>query len=200
MIYKRGKSPNARGYAIAFATLGVILGATGLDMTLKWPLAPIGTPFANIIFGEPSLAFGVFLLAAAFYFWRNEERLSALKGEKLQEDIARTFGPMSLFVLGMGLALFAIAVAGEYFVLFAAPPQEPLSGYFADQPRIEASFISLLFALAGLGAVLFPSYLRHFSAGTTSVIRFSWWVSGLFFFLFSALNYFTHIGLVLHTM
>ncbi|HWC05964.1 MAG TPA: DUF981 family protein, partial [Gemmatimonadota bacterium] len=57
-------------WALGFGVVGAILSATGLHMTLTWPLA-VDFPFDNIIFGEPSLAFGVLLLAAALYLWRH---------------------------------------------------------------------------------------------------------------------------------
>ena len=56
--------------------------------------------------------------------------------------------PVSYFAAVMGLALISIAIAGVYFQLFAAPPEEPISGRFADYPMLEASFISGLYALS----------------------------------------------------
>jgi len=54
---------------------------------------------------------------------------------------------VSYFAAAMGLALISIAIAGVYFQLFATPPEEPISGRFADYPMLEASFISGLYAL-----------------------------------------------------
>jgi hypothetical protein len=36
--------------------------------------------------------------------------------------------------------------------------------------------------------------------GVQKVVGFVWWLSGLGFFLFGALNFVTHIGLIIHTM
>jgi uncharacterized membrane protein len=186
------------GWALAFGVLGTILTLTGLHMTLTWPLAGQGFPFDNIIFGEPSLAFGVMLLAAALYLWKRWAPAQVAADRR--KHVARVAGPVSLFALGMGLGCFGIAAAGWTYTLFAAPPQEPISGAFADMPLLEASFISGLYVLVGLGAVLFPLALRARGGPVATVVGVCWMVAGVVFTLFGALNYFTHIGLIVNTM
>lgn len=188
----------AEGWAMAFGVLGTILTLTGLHMTLTWPLAAGGFPFDNIIFGEPSLAFGVLLLFAAFYLWRRAERLE--EAPDRPAAVASAAGPVSVFVLGMGLAAIAIAFAGVGYELFAAPPEEPISGEFADYPMIEAVFISGLYALVGVGGVLFPFALKPGPNAAQKVMSVCWFLSGLAFLLFGAMNFFTHIGLIVNTM
>lgn len=39
---------------------------------------------------------------------------------------------MTNFVVGLGMAMFAIALAGVLYQLFAAPAQEPVSGFFGE--------------------------------------------------------------------
>lgn len=185
------------GWALAFAALGFILTLTGLHMTLTWPLAGQGFPFDNIIFGEPSLAFGVMLLAASLFLWKRGEALNA--GPERAAMVARLAGPISVFVFGMGLACFGIAAAGWKYQLFAAPPQEPISGEFANHPWLEATFISGLYVLVGIGSVLFPFALRTPSGWIIKVIGIVWLIAGVLFLLFGALNYFTHIGLIINT-
>ncbi|WP_153449846.1 DUF981 family protein [Streptomyces smaragdinus] len=185
-------------WAMGFGALGLILFATGLHMTLAWPLAGQGFPFDNIIFGEPALGFGVLLLFAAFYLWK--------RGAALETDadrrgsVAALATPVSLLVFGLGLACLAIAAAGWKYTLFAAPPQEPISGEFADQPMLEASFMSSLYVLTGVGAILFPFVLRQRGGALAWVVGACWTIAGLAFLLFGALNYFTHIGLIVNTM
>ena len=186
------------GYALAFGVLGTILTLTGLHMTLTWPLAPGGFAFDNIIFGEPALAFGVLMLAASLFLWRRGEILAA--GPEREAILARVAGPISVFVFGMGLGCFGIAAAGVKYQLFAAPPEEPISGAFAEYPLIEAIFISGLYALVGLGAVLGPLGLRSRSRGLFTITGIVWGLAGLAFLLFGALNFFTHIGLIVNTM
>ena len=193
---------NLESWAIAFAVPGFILAVTGIHMTLTWPMAKY-FPFDNIVFGETSFGFGVLLLASAFYLWKRGDAAAA-SGDTARY-LVRAAQPLSLFVLGMGLSLIAIAAAGMYNKLFAAPPEEPISGMFANYPWIEATFISGMFGLVGLGAVLFPFALREFASGSRStalqkLIGGVWALTGLGFFLFGALNFFTHIGLIVNTM
>ncbi|MEU5881622.1 DUF981 family protein [Spirillospora sp. NPDC047279] len=193
-----GTPVKTEGWALAFGVLGTILTLTGLHMTLTWPLAAGGFPFDNIIFGEPALAFGVLMLAAALMLWK--------RGAVLEEapdrpaTVAALAGPVSVFVLGMGLACFGICAAGLWYELFAAPEQEPISGLLAGHPMVEATFISLLYALVGVGAVLFPAALRTPRGGVVKVVGVCWGLAGIAFLLFGALNYFTHIGLIVNTM
>ena len=202
----RGRPVVAEGWALAFAANGLILFATGLHMTLTWPLAGQGFSFDNIIFGEPSLVFGVLMLAAAVFLWRRGAALSVTDGtateiahgERLRY-LVRLSAPISVLVVGIGLACFGIAAAGWRYTLFAAPPEEPISGHFADHPMLEASFISTLYVLVGIGAILFPLALRSPHSPLTLVIGVCWTLAGLAFLLFGALNYFTHIGLIVNT-
>lgn len=200
---------SAEGWSLAFGVLGAILTTTGLHMTLTWPLAAGGFPFDNIIFGETSLGFGVLLLAAAVYLWRRGGEAAA-RPEPLAA-FAKVAQPISVFIGGLGLALFGIAIAGVKYQLFAAPPEEPISGEFAQWPLVEAIFMSGLFALVGIGAVLFPFGVRSVkntpSTATGSTVTLPiritgivWAVTGVAFILFGAMNYFTHIGLIVNTM
>jgi uncharacterized membrane protein len=190
------------GWSLAFAVPGVILTLTGLHMTLTWPFAKY-FPFDNIIFGEPSLAFGVLLLAGALYLWKRSAVIEA-SGDRLMR-LSETMRPLSIFIFGMGLALGAIAIAGLVFQLFAAPPEEPISGAFANYPWVEAIFMSGLFGIIGVGAVLFPFALPKNSQPSNGtllqrIIAILWGLGGFGLLVFGALNYFTHIGLILHTM
>ncbi|MGH8878527.1 MAG: DUF981 family protein, partial [Stackebrandtia sp.] len=167
------------GWALAFGVLGSILTLTGLHMSLTWPLAAGGFPFDNVIFGEPALAFGVMLLAASVYLWKRGVDLGSPQGRA--QLVARVAGPMGVFVFGMGLACFGIAAAGIDNQLFAAPPEEPISGEFADYPWVEAIFMSGLYALVGLGAVLAPLGLRGRNKVLLTISGIAWGLGGLAF-------------------
>ena len=197
-----GTEVEFRGYAVNFGVLGLILTITGAHMTLTWPFAAY-FPFDNIIFGEPSLAFGVLLLAASFVLWRRAAVLE--ESADAARSVARTAEPLGVLIFGLGLSLIAIAFAGVIFQLFAAPPEEPISGAFAQWPWVEAIFMSGLFALVGLGALLFPFATRTFAVRSTPttvqwVAGVALALSGVVFLLFGALNFFTHIGLIVNTM
>ena len=72
-------------------------------------------------------------------------------------------------------------------------------------PYLYVAPFFILFALVGLGAVLFPFMLNGFSShanpGAVQVIvGIAWGLAGIVFLLFGALNFFTHIGLIVNTM
>lgn len=203
-LYSRTRF-SAEGYSLAFGALGAILFLMGLHMSLTWPLARIA-PFDNIMFGETSVAFGAMLLAASFYLWRRGPALELAgtpEGGETPDDSAehvrRLVMPISLFAAGMGLACFAIAAAGWNFTLWAAPPQEPISGQFANHPLLEATFISLLYVGVGSGAVLLPVALQTRRKEVAFLIGLAWTLAGLGFTIFGALNFYTHTGLIIHT-
>lgn len=198
----RDQEFHAEGWALAAGVPGAVLTLTGAHMTLTWPFAAY-FPFDNIIFGEPSLAFGILLLAAALFLWKRGRTLT--EAEDRAASAAVMAKPLGVFILGLGLALLGIAAAGIAFQLFAAPAEEPISGAFAQWPWVEAIFMSGLFALVGTGAVLFPFALRSFatSRALTAVARamgVTWALAGIAFLLFGALNFYTHIGLIVNTM
>lgn len=204
LVMTKPAEVSTEGWSLAFGVLGSILTTTGLHMTLTWPLAAGGFAFDNIIFGETSLAFGVLLLAASFYLWRRGTDL--LSRPHPLADLAKVAQPISIFIGGLGLALFGIAAAGIKYQLFAAPPEEPISGEFAQWPLVEAIFMSTLFALVGIGAVLFPLVVTHLKKASTvatwpvKITGAVWALTGAVFLLFGAMNYFTHIGLIVNTM
>lgn len=200
-------------WAAAFVALGLILTFTGGVMTVTWPLKP-PTQFDNIIFGEPCLALGVMLLVGAYLlgsrrFWPDDAGgigAAPVVGAEAVRDLWWRFAalvhPLSWFAGVMGLGMFGIAAAGVHYELFAAPPSEPISGEFADYPLIEASFISALYALTGIGCVLLPIALTRgrelLRDPLWRVIGVCWIIAGVVWIGFGALNYFTHIGLIVN--
>lgn len=193
---------NTDGYAMGFAVVGLIQFLTGLHMTLTWPLAAGGFAYDNIIFGETTLPFGVLLLFAAFYLWRKGDALVAAPNPLVAAT--RTLKPVSLFVGGLGLALFAVTLAGLVYRLYAAPPQEPVSGFFAPYPWFEAIFLSALFFIIGLGAFLLPiatfrTAENKTKSGPWKAIFWLWMIGGVMVALFGAMNFYTHIGFIVNT-
>lgn len=201
MVQKKEVEPI--GWSLNLGVLGTILFLTGLHMTLTWPLATY-FPFDNIVFGEPSLAFGTILLAFSLYFWKKSNLL--IEAENALVPIGKIGKQFKFFFYGFGLALIAIGVAGVTYELFAAPAEEPLTGYFADYPIVEAIFISALWAFTGVASLLMPSVFKYFSEGSTTLtptLKISYillYGLGAVFLIFGALNFFTHIGLIVNTM
>ncbi|WP_420451344.1 DUF981 family protein [Ilumatobacter sp.] len=185
------------GYSVAFGILAFTLITTGLHMTLTWPLAP-AYPFDNIVFGEASLGFGVLLAGASFFGWRRGAEVMALPDPVgALERIAR---PTSIFVAGMGLGMIGIAAAGMRYQLFVAPPVEPIAGWwFSRWPWVEATFISGLYLVVGVGAVALTVGL-HRRGPWYRIAGLCFWATGVTFLVFGAINYFSHIGLIVETM
>ncbi|WP_413513560.1 DUF981 family protein [Myroides odoratus] len=193
---------NPKGWAMNLFTLALILVTTGLHMTVTWPLAKY-FPFDNIIFGEPSLVLGAMLLPIAYYFWKNEKEL--IDREDRLQLVAANFRHFKYLMIGIGLGMIGIAFAGVIYQLFAAPKEEPISGMFADYPMFEAVCISLVYAGIGVAAVSTPKILEKFTAGEyfTNFSKFGYFLFvlvGWVWLLFGALNYFTHVGLIVNTM
>jgi uncharacterized membrane protein len=204
-----GSSIHRYAWAAAYGALGFILTLLGAVMTLTWPLTG-PTAFDNIAFGEPSLAFGVILIVGALLlgvdrFWREgaagEAPVEITKTE--WPRLATLLQPLSWFGAAMGLALIAIAFVGPFFGPWEAPPQEPISGEFADYPWLENTFIALMYAGIGIGAVLVPFALAPRSLdrarGLLRATGALFAVTGTIWVLFGAMNYYTHIGLTINT-
>lgn len=211
-----GRSIVPTGWVAAFTALGAIMAFLGAVMTVTWPLkqvAPNCCQQDNIIFGEPILAYGVMLLTASYLLWRTSRwALEAgteggagspdgvIDAEPFMARLAIVLQPLSWFVFASGLALIALAFAGVRFKLFAAPASEPISGAVGNHPYLEAIFISILYALMGIGAVLFPFFLRTMSRTLAKTIGVAWLIPGVVWLVFAAMNYYTHVGsLVKHS-
>ena len=108
---QQGKPVRLEGYAVTFLVLGAILTITGTHMTLTWPFAKY-FPFGNIIFGEPSLGFGVLLLGCAIFLWR---RKTVPDTEDRAGELASVIAP-----LGIVIVAFVAAVAGMAGSSFSA--------------------------------------------------------------------------------
>src|SRR5215831_3618092 len=96
-----------------------------------WPYTKVLQ--ANIKMGEPALVFGLLLLAAAFFLWRKSDAFvnpgrGPEKSAKASDYLISVLRPVSVWIFAAGLMMVAIV----YYQLGHAPPQEPISGYFAD--------------------------------------------------------------------
>jgi len=202
-----GRSVDRHAWAATYGGLGFILTLLGAHMTLTWPLTG-PTAFDNIAFGEPSLALGVILLVGAALlgfdrFWRTPggEAPATLTIDSYPR-LATLLQPLSWFGAAMGLALISTAFIGPFFGPWEAPPQEPISGEFADVPWLENWFIALMYAGIGVGAVLLPFALARRSIdrarGMLTSIGALWAVTGTIWVLFGAMNYYTHSGLTIN--
>lgn len=190
------------GWALAFGVLGAVLTLLGGLMSTTWPLTV--NPPINIMFGEPTLLLGLLLLAAAFFVWRRGDMLQALAGPKKQADEAfvylqRVLTPVSVILGALGLVLAACAIVTVRFNLVgSAPADEPITGLLHDYPIIENTFFAILYGLAAVAMLLAPFAVRRPASRLLAVIGWCMVVCGVAFLLFSAMNYYTHIGLLLN--
>lgn len=99
-------------YSAGFLVVGLVALATGLHMTLTWPL-PGRAMWANISFGEPTLMLGALFLGAA---------LASMKGWSFVPlgIVSVVFGVVALtlgiVILALGLTKVP-ALAGAGFIL-----------------------------------------------------------------------------------
>jgi hypothetical protein len=157
---------------------------------------PYKTDHANIMFGEQALAFGVLLGAASFFLWRKHELFDDLSdGNRISEhgiaQIAAVLRPVSVWIFATGLMMASLTVAISYYQLGKAPPQEAISGLFS-QSWIETAFLSVVWGLTSVGALLLPAAVKTWNTKLLIVAALCWRVAG-------AMNYFTHVGLLMNT-
>src|SRR5262244_418455 len=69
--FVQGEKVQPEGFALAFGITGFIQTVLGLTISVMWPYTKV--LHANIMLGEPALAFGVLLGAAAFFLWRKRD-------------------------------------------------------------------------------------------------------------------------------
>jgi Protein of unknown function (DUF981) len=196
-----GAKVQPEGYALSFGATGFILTVLGTTISVMWPYTKV--LHANIMMGEPALAFGVSLVAAAFFLWSKSEIFKDLGegNERSQQAIAyfaAVLRPVSLWVFAMGLMMASLTVAILYYKLGQAPPQEPISGLFSES-RLEPIFLAFLWGLTSLGALLLPAGVRKWNRKLLMISVICWAIAGVVIVLFGAMNYFTHIGLLMNT-
>lgn len=193
-----------RGWAINLLVLGFILFPTGLHMTLTWPLAPMGSA-DNIAFGEPTLVLGALCIGLGFYFWRQAAEITGAQSPLVH--VATDLRHLRFLLIGVGLALIAIAAAGPTWHLYTAPPEEPIAGLEAvlGVPYLTTYAISGLWAAIGVIAVFTPFTIDRIAREDGQITRLdligigALTLLGIALMLMSAAVYFTHIGMVLNT-
>jgi hypothetical protein len=200
-LYKR-EVVSAEGWSLTFAILGVILTVLGGLTAITWPLT--ANPPINIMFGEPTFMLGLLLLAAAFFMWRRRDVIAALSGparpaEEARSYLLRTLAPVSWLLFALGLVLLACTIATVRFNLVgSAPAAEPITGLLHDYPIVENTFFAVLYGLSAIALLLVPFAVRKPASSLPLIIGRCMMVAGVAFLLFSAMNYYTHIGLLLN--
>jgi uncharacterized membrane protein len=199
--FANGEKVQPEGFALAFGITGFVQTVLGLTISVMWPYTKV--LHANIMMGEPALAFGVLLVAAAVFLWRQRDVIGELgqgneKSAKASAYVVAVLRPVSVWIFATGFMMASLVVAIVYYQLGHAPPQEPISGYFTDT-WVETAFLALVWGLISLGALLSPAAISKSNRKLVNVARLCWSVAGALLVLFSAMNYFTHIGLLMNT-
>lgn len=200
-LYRR-EAVSAEGWSLTFAVLGAILTLLGGLIATTWPLT--ANPPINIMFGEPTLVLGLLLLAAAFFMWQRREVIASVSGSgRAAQDartyIVRTLAPISWVLFALGLILLACTIATVRFNLVgSAPAAEPITGLLHDYPIVENTFFAILYGLSAVAMLLVPFAVRKPASNLPLIIGRCMVVAGVAFLLFSAMNYYTHIGLLLN--
>jgi uncharacterized membrane protein len=199
--FAEGDTVQPEGFALAFGITGFIQTVLGLTISVTWPYTKV--LHANIMLGESALAFGALLIAAAFFLWRKRDTVVDLgqaneKSAQASAYLLAVLRPVSVWVFATGLMMASLVVAIIYYQLGHAPPQEPISGYFGDT-WVEPGFLALLWSLISIGALLAPTAMAKWNSKGMNMVRLCWTIAGGLLVLFSAMNYFTHIGLLMNT-
>jgi hypothetical protein len=181
------------GWAAAFGVLGLILTSLGLTMTITHPLAE-AKPYIDTIFGEPALLLGVLLLGAAWRISRSTE--PPVDRERLAAMLAPA--GIIVFVLGLVLTWCTLAIL-RFDAISSAPADEPITGLMHHYPAIENTFFALvLYGPAALGCLLFPFAARPGHHRLWLTLYWAFTISGAGFVFFSAMNFYTHTGMVMN--
>src|SRR5262249_53781020 len=178
--FAQGEKVQPEGFALAFGITGFIQTVLGLTISVMWPYTKV--LHANIMLGEPALAFGALLIAAGFFLWRKRDIIVDLgwgneKSTHASAYLLSVLRPVFVWVFATGLMMASLVVAIIYYQLGHAPPQEPISGYFGNTP-LEPSFLALLWSLISIGALLAPSAVTKWNRRGISIVRFCWTVAG----------------------
>jgi hypothetical protein len=193
----RGDAIAPGGWAVTFGVLGVVMTFLSATMVTTWPLT--AKPQVNILFGEPTLLLGVLLVAASLFLWRRGEVLESA-GTGSPQELRAVLSPVSwvLFALGLILAACTIAIF-RFTAIGAAPSQEPVMGRFSEHPGVENTLLGLIYALSAVGTLLAPAAARDFGSVPARLAGWCMAVAGVVLTGYSAMNYYTHIGLEVRT-
>jgi uncharacterized membrane protein len=191
------------GWSLTLGVLGTILTFLGGLMAVTWPLHV--NPPINIAFAEPTVVLGLLLVAASFFLWKQRETITDLASSNKQvadqadAQLRRILEPVSWLIFVLGMVMFACTVAILRFNLVgSAPAAEPITGLLHDYPIIENTFFGVLYGLVALGTLLTPLALRHPTGAAARIAGTALVTAGVIFVLFSVMNYYTHIGMLVN--
>ncbi|MEV0732394.1 DUF981 family protein [Polymorphospora sp. NPDC050346] len=186
------------GWVAAFGALALVLYPLALISAVVHPLHSEKS-WIDTIFSEPSLILASVLVAATWWLARAGRPAA---GEDDVVDTNRMRGamvPVTWIIFWLGIVLvFCAAAIVRFEAVGGAPAEEPITGRFGHLPALENLFFGLgLYGLAALGCLAFPAAVRG-RAVAWQIVYWSWTLAGLGFAIFSALNFYTHTGLLIN--
>lgn len=192
--FGRREEVSPAGWAAALLALGLVLAFLGGTMSVTWPLN--AKPQTNILFGEPTLFLGALLLAASLLLWTRQSAFVGLKDESTYSSLLRLLTPLAWLAASLGVILAVCAVTVVRFAAFGdAPPQEPISGSLPG--GVENTLLAACYGMAALGTLPSPWSLRNLSGILAKVQGWLLTVAGVLVLAYSAMNYYTHVGLLM---
>lgn len=188
-------------WAWTFGATGAGLVATGAHMTLTWPLIDVPDPQCcrsiNLMFGEPSLIFGLVLLATAGSLAWVGKKLEPLNTGQLVDlvqrtDVVRTAitAPAWLAAAG-GALLIPMGIAGLVFQKFVPPPTE----WYGFVGSFETYYVSFMYLAGGLACIVLPFGLTRRSLPLMRFSGFTLATVGVLLLILTLAGTFGHIEL-----
>ncbi|MFV2021701.1 DUF981 family protein [Micromonospora sp. LOL_023] len=181
------------GWSATFGILGTILTLLGFIMTIAHPLSR-AKPYIDSVFGEPCLLLGIVLLAAAVWL------ACTPQSQTFDEQYVRaSLAPIGWIIFATGIVLLWCTLAIVRFDLIGSAPQhEPITGLLHGYPVENVFFAVVLYGPSAVGCLLFPAVIRGGGRTSWLVLYWCWTVAGAAFLLFSAINYYTHAGMLVN--
>ncbi|MBC6463835.1 DUF981 family protein [Actinomadura sp. HBU206391] len=170
------------GTGVALLVVGAPLTFLSAVMAVTWPLTV--NPPINVAFAEPALLLGVLALVGGAVLVKGHVRPDT----SFTAPTAWVIGAVGLILLAVSSAIFSYDLVGD------APDQEPITGRFKGW---ENTTFGLVYLVGAVGCLVVPLY-RSSRVWSFHVVRYAWIVTGLFFLVFSVLNYRTHIGMLVN--
>ncbi len=195
-----------QAWAWVFATLGGTLFVFGFHTTVTWPLLGAG----NLIFGEPSVIFGVILLAAAGIIHQTplegaedqttETTLRSFNPfivqgvEDIPEELLVALQPLAFVSAFTGLMLILLAIGGAALgeIVFRPPPNEYPTGMIAGT-GIESIYFIVTYGVLGTGTILLPIALHNRS--WLRPVAYLFVLAGILLLLITYVSFLGHISL-----
>lgn len=178
-VILRYKTDRLRGHGIVLLLAGIPLTVLSFIMAVTWPLHV--NPPINIAFAEPGVFLG--LLAVVGGIGLIKQMNTSLAAYELK-PIRRVVAVLGVMLTMISLAIFRFNLVGD------APNIEPITGQLKGW---ENATFGIIYLAAGIGTMAVWFADRPWGAKLASGM---WKLSGGFFLVFSLLNYYTHIGML----